>query len=224
MSSLTEPIHIIDGITNKVDKLAIVAFARQMIVKLCRDNPGKWVSVASYDPFSCGTSLFNINSRKKIFNPYGQHELQRNKNGAGKLSQQRILIVDGGFLYTERGQRGQGEQKLVQWLATDTNAPTTSQLNRRRVTVTRRQERKLRQDIESHRLKLLTLRQSVTSTMFCTLWWQMEAASPTRHGTTTTMRVIKERFPHLTELIVRADGAGCYKGKFCRLASMTLGM
>jgi hypothetical protein len=106
MSSLTEPIHIIDGITNKVDKLAIVAFARQMIVKLCRDNPGKWVSVASYDPFSCGTSLFNINSRKKIFNPYGQHELQRNKNGAGKLSQQRILIVDGGFLYTERGQRG----------------------------------------------------------------------------------------------------------------------
>jgi hypothetical protein len=157
MSSLTEPIHIIDGITNKVDKLAIVAFARQMIVKLCRDNPGKWVSVASYDPFSCGTSLFNINSRKKIFNPYGQHELQRNKNGAGKLSQQRILIVDGGFLYTERGQRGQGEQKLVQWL--------------------------------DH-----------------------------------SMRVIKERFPHLTELIVRADGAGCYKGKFCRLASMTLGM
>ena len=180
MSSRTEPIHIIDGITNKDDKLAIVAFARQMIVKLARHNTGKWVSVASYEPFSCGTSLFHINSRKTIFKPYGRIELQRNKNGAGKLAQQRILIVNGGFLYTERGPVN---QKLVQWAATDTNAPTTSQLDRRRVTAN---GPRLRQEIDKHRLELLNLRQTTTSTMFCPQWWPMEAASPTRQATTTT--------------------------------------
>ena len=39
-----------------------------------------------------------------------------------------------------------------------------------------------------------------------------------------TLKIIKKKFPHLTEVIVRADGAGCYKSKMTRLAAMSLGM
>ena len=37
-----------------------------------------------------------------------------------------------------------------------------------------------------------------------------------------TLKAIKEMFPHLTEVIVRADGAGCYKSKTTRLGAMFL--
>jgi hypothetical protein len=38
-----------------------------------------------------------------------------------------------------------------------------------------------------------------------------------------TLKIVKKRFPHLTEILVRADGAGCYKSKMTRLAAMSLG-
>jgi hypothetical protein len=176
------PIHILDGITNRVEILQVVSFARQHITQLCRTHAGKWVNIDDFDPFSCSNGnddSFIIQSRRMIFNPRSKIEKNRNKDSAGKGAKQKILIVDGGFLYTERDPNA---RKVILWAATDTNAPTTSHLDRKRVTVGRR----LRRSIDKHRLQLLKLRQTTTSTMFCPQWWPMEAASPTRQATTTT--------------------------------------